>query len=51
MIKGKEYIKGNLVHEGKYLHNRKIHGKGYDENGKIIYDLKNGNGKVKEHNS
>ena len=27
----------------------KYNGKGYDENGNIIYELKNGNGKVKEY--
>ena len=50
LIKGKEYIKGNLEYEGKYLYNRKFHGKGYDKNGDIIFDLKDGNGKVKEYN-
>ena len=35
--------------EGEYLYNRKWNGKGYDENGNIIYELINGNGKVKEY--
>ena len=28
---------------------KKYNGKGYDENGNIIYELKNGTGKVKEY--
>ena len=35
--------------EGEYLYNKKWTGKGYDENGNIIYELINGNGKVKEY--
>ena len=49
--KGKEYnYHGNLSFEGEYLYDKKWNGKGYDENGKIIYELINGNGKVKEYN-
>ena len=48
-IKGKQYIKGKLEYEGDYLYNKKYNGKGYDENGNIIYELINGNGKVKEY--
>ena len=48
--KGKEYdIYGKLEYEGEYLYERKWKGKGYDENNNIIYELKNGNGKVKEY--
>jgi len=47
--KGKNYIKGKLEYEGEYLFNRKYNGKGYDENGNIIYELINGNGRVKEY--
>ena len=47
--KGKAYIKGKLEYEGEYLFDRKYNGKGYDENGNIIYELINGNGKVKEY--
>ena len=36
--------------EGEYRYDRKWNGKGYDENGNIIYELINGNGKVKEYN-
>ena len=49
-IKGKEYLEGKLEYEGKYLYGDKWEGKGYDKNGNIIYELNNGNGKVKEYN-
>jgi len=42
-------LKDYLEYEGQYLYNRKWNGKGYDENGNIIYELFNGNGKVKEY--
>ena len=48
-IKGKFYINEKLEYEGEFLFNRKWNGKGYDENGNVIYELKNGNGKVKEY--
>ena len=48
-IKGKDYLKGKLEYEGEYLFDRKYNGKGYDENGNIIYEIINGNGKVKEY--
>ena len=49
--KGKEYYyNGNLLFEGEYINNIIYNGKGYDENGNIIYELINGNGKVKEYN-
>ena len=35
--------------EGEYLYDHKWNGKGYDKNGNIIYELINGNGKVKEY--
>ena len=38
-----------MEYEGEYLYNKKWNGKGYDENGNIIYDLINGNGQVKEY--
>ena len=40
-----------LEFEGEYIFNKKWNGKGYDEKGNIIYELKNGNGKVKEYNN
>ena len=40
-----------MEYEGEFLYDKKWNGKGYDENGNIIYELMNGNGKVKEFNS
>ena len=47
--KGKEFVYGMLEFEGEYLFNKKWNGKGYDEEGNIICEFKNGNGKVKEY--
>ena len=33
------------------MYSKKLEGKGYDENGNIIYELKNGNGKIREYYS
>ena len=41
---GKEFVKGILIFEGEYFFSRKYNGKGYDKNGKKIYELINGNG-------
>ena len=48
-MKGKFYLNGILEYEGEYLFGKKWNGKGYDEKGNVIYELKNGNGKVKEY--
>ena len=48
-MKGKEYINEKLVYEGDYLYDKKWNGKGYDKNGNVIYELINGNGKIKEY--
>ena len=48
-IRGKEYHNDKLEYEGEYLFDRKYNGKGYDSKGNIIYELNNGNGKVKEY--
>ena len=48
-VKGKLYIKGTLEFEGEFLYNKKWNGKGYDKDGNILYELINGNGKVKEY--
>ena len=48
-IKVKEYSNGILKYEGEYLFDKKWNGKGYDEKGNLIYELINGNGKVKEY--
>ena len=42
------YNNGKLRFEGEVFNNRKYNGKGYDENGNLIYELKNGTGKIKE---
>ena len=47
--KGKEYIYGDIIRfDGEYLNDKKWNGKGYDEHGNIIYELKNGKGVVKD---
>ena len=38
-----------MEYDGEYLNEERWNGKGYDENGNIIYELINGNGKVKEY--
>ena len=48
--KGKQYIKGKLSFEGEFFQGRMWNGKGYDEKGDLIYELINGNGKIKEYN-
>ena len=47
--KGRLYINNRLEYEGEFLFDKKWNGKGFDENGRILYELKNGNGKVKEY--
>ncbi len=44
--KGKEYSYGKLSFEGEYKCNKKWEGKGYDQDGEVIYELKNGKGKI-----
>ena len=47
--KGKEYYNnGNIKFEGIYLFGLKYKGKGYDKYGKIIYELEDGKGYIKE---
>ena len=50
-LKGKEFINRNLEFEGEYLYDKKWNGKGYDINHNVIYELKYGNGKVKEYDN
>ena len=45
-----DYINNRLEYDGEYFNGRKWNGKGYDENGNIIYELINGTGKGKEYN-
>ena len=40
-----------MYYEGEYLYDKKLNGQIYDENGNLISELKNGNGKVKEYNN
>ena len=47
--KGKEYKNNILRFEGEFKNGNKWHGKGYDSKGDILYELNNGNGKVKEY--
>ena len=48
-IKGKFYVNKKLEYEGEFLYYKKWNGIGYDEKGKIKYELKNGNGNVVEY--
>ena len=41
-IKGKEFNEGRLEYEGEYSCDKKWNGKGYDKDGNIIYEIKNG---------
>ena len=46
---GKEYgDQGQLIFEGEFKDNKKWNGKGYDISNNVIYELKNGNGQIKE---
>ena len=38
-----------MEYEGEFRYDKKWNGKGYDESGNIIYELINGNGKIKEY--
>ena len=40
-----------VIYEGDYLFNKKYNGKGFDVNGNVIYELKNGNGKDKKYST
>ena len=42
-------MKGILEFEGEYNYEKKWNGKGYDKNGNIIYEIKNGSGFIKEY--
>ena len=47
--KGEEYNNGELKFEGVYFNGKKWNGKGYTFYGNIEYEIKNGNGIVKEY--
>ena len=38
-----------MEYDGEYLFYKKWNGKGYDKNGNVVYELINGNGKIKEY--
>ena len=49
--KGKEYYYNEeLKFEGEYLNGKKWNGEGYDYNGNIVFEIKNGKGNKKEYN-
>ena len=49
--KGEEYYHtGEIYFEGTYLNGKRWKGKRYDENGKIMYELKDGKGIIRENN-
>ena len=39
-----------MEYEGEFYFNKKWNGKGYDKDGNIVYEINNGNGKVREYN-
>ena len=43
--------KGKIKFEGEYLNYKKWNGKGYDYNGKCVYEIKDGKGYVKEYDN
>jgi antitoxin component YwqK of YwqJK toxin-antitoxin module len=48
--KGKEYnSEEKLMFEGEFREGKKWNGKGYNPQGKVEYEIKKGNGKVKEY--
>ena len=49
--KGEEYnYNGNLLFKGEYLDGKRWNGKGYNNEGNVEYELKEGKGIVKEYN-
>ena len=46
----KEYnYYGKLEFEGEYLNGKLCNGKGYNSNGDLVYEIKNGNGNIIEY--
>ena len=45
----KEYENRKLIFEGEHLNGKKWNGKGYDNEGNVIYELTEGKGSVKEY--
>ena len=49
--KGKEYHKNKHIRfEGQYLNGKTWNGKGYDNKGEEVYEIKDGKGYIKEYN-
>ena len=48
---GKEYYNNKMIYEGEYLNGKKWNGKRYDDKNNILYELKNGEGYIKEYDS
>jgi len=49
-LKGKLFREGKIEFKGVFLGEKKWHGIGYDYEGNVIYELSNGNGKIREYN-
>ena len=49
-INGNLYVNNKLEYTGQILFDKKWNGKGYDKDGNITYELKDGAGKIKEYN-
>ena len=50
--KGREYYKnGKLKFEGEFLNGKKWNGNGYNINGNIEFEIKNGKGNIKEYDN
>ena len=47
--KGKEYNNKKLLFEGEYLNGKRWNGKLYGKDGCIEFEIKDGNGKIKEY--
>ena len=47
--RGAQKANNRLEYDGEYLYDKKWNGKGYDNLGKIVYELKDGKGLVKEY--
>ena len=46
---GNMYMNDRLEFKGEFLFDKKFNGKGFDENGKVIYELNKGTGNIKEY--
>ena len=50
IAKGKEYIYNKLCFDGEYFNDKKWNGKIYNREGKMISEIKDGKGYIKEYN-